>query len=221
MQICTSSAHIKNYIEAKDIVINSGYKHEIQWQLNLANKDFTEKDLLKEAAWVILASGFKTKIVEQFFNFISLCFFDWENADLIVNNKEYCRELALQRFNNYKKIDALINVAIYIKTNGFELVHKNIINDPMSELLKLPYIGNITVWHLMKNLGINVAKPDRHVVRIANNFGYTCIQQFCSEISKLTGDPIAVVDLILWRFATLKRDYLSHFSLIPQIEYAI
>lgn len=64
----------------------------------------------------------------------------------------------------------------------------------------------------MKNLGIQVAKPDRHLVRIAQNYGFNDVQKFCSSISEKTNDPVSVVDLVLWRYATLDREYLSNLG---------
>ena len=71
----------------------------------------------------------------------------------------------------------------------------------------LPWIGPITKYHLARNLGIDVAKPDRHLVRLAKRFGYnesTGVQQMCEELAERTRDRIGVVDVVLWRYANLK-----------------
>ena len=60
----------------------------------------------------------------------------------------------------------------------------------------------------------SVAKPDRHLTRIANRAGYTEVQKFCIEISRLSGDSIPVVDIVLWRFATIESDYLNVLSAV-------
>ena len=61
---------------------------------------------------------------------------------------------------------------------------------------------------MAKNIGIQVAKPDRHLVRMAKAAGYSDVQLFCRTISQLSGDSIPVVDIVLWRFATIEKDYL-------------
>ena len=81
--------------------------------------------------------------------------------------------------------------------------------DPINKLQALPYIGPITSYHLAKNLGVPCAKSDRHLKRLSEMLGFNCVQQFCKEVSTLSGDAIHVVDLVLWRFATLQRDYLK------------
>lgn len=66
----------------------------------------------------------------------------------------------------------------------------------------LPHIGRITKYHLAKDLGCDVAKPDRHLVRIAAKYGVTA-EELCKKLSDETGDRIAAVDFILWRAANL------------------
>lgn len=81
--------------------------------------------------------------------------------------------------------------------------HRTVLSDVLKILDELPWIGPITKYHLAKNLGFQVAKPDRHLVRIAKHFGYRDVQVMCAEIGNSTGDSIPVVDLILWRYANL------------------
>lgn len=62
---------------------------------------------------------------------------------------------------------------------------------------KLPWIGGITGFHAAKNLGANVAKPDRWLVRMGLLGGETT-DEICQRISKATGHRVALVDLVLW-----------------------
>lgn len=62
----------------------------------------------------------------------------------------------------------------------------------------LPWIGQITKWHLAKNLGADVAKPDRWLVRLAEAEG-TSVDALCQRLAKLSGDRVATVDVVLWR----------------------
>jgi hypothetical protein len=47
---------------------------------------------------------------------------------------------------------------------------------------------------------MDVAKPDRHLVRFAASQGFPDVHALCKVISEATGDPLRVVDVILWRF---------------------
>jgi hypothetical protein len=68
---------------------------------------------------------------------------------------------------------------------------------------QFPFIGPITSFHLAKNLGLPVAKSDRHLVRLANAVGFEDVQSMCRNISSFTGDPVPVVDIVLWRFSAI------------------
>lgn len=62
----------------------------------------------------------------------------------------------------------------------------------------LPFIGGITKYHLAKNFGADVAKPDVHLQRLADREGVT-VQALCERIAKETGYRVATVDTVLWR----------------------
>jgi hypothetical protein len=62
----------------------------------------------------------------------------------------------------------------------------------------LPHIGSITKFHLAKNFGINCAKPDVHLQRLADLEGTTA-QNLCARLAVQTGYRTATVDLIIWR----------------------
>lgn len=84
-------------------------------------------------------------------------------------------------------------------------LQKRTINELRTAYLEtLPWIGKITKYHLARNLGIDVAKPDRHLMRLSEKFGFASVQEMCENISRKTGDRIGLVDLILWRDANLQ-----------------
>lgn len=196
----STNAAVAFYLSAKQQLGQTMFQSEIGWQASRTLDRFTEQDLLREAAWVILCSGFRESVVRNWFPFISMCFCEWESASTICLNSELCRPTALAAFKNERKIDAIIGTALYIDSIGFESYRKEIVQDPISTLRRLPYIGGITVYHLAKNLGADVAKPDRHLVRLAASQGFCDVQTLCSSIAKETGDPLRVVDVVLWRF---------------------
>lgn len=101
---------------------------------------------------------------------------------------------------NERKLDAIIGIARHVYGIGFGLLKQRILDDPINELQKLPYIGPVTAWHLAKNLGLDVAKPDRHLVRLSGQLGYKEVHDLCASIAAATGNPVSVVDIILWRY---------------------
>ncbi|MDV7341803.1 hypothetical protein RYZ26_19540 [Terasakiella sp. A23] len=191
------------YESAKQTVVSLGYTGEIQWQDAVTGEDFTETDLLREAAWVILCSGFKEAYVRKVFDFISLSFCDWESADLIASRSDQCVDAAIQVFGNKRKVNAIAKLAQQVSEQGFENFKREIITEPISSLQTIPFIGKITSYHLAKNLGFNFAKPDRHVLRLANRHGFADVQEFCNRIAELSGDIRSTVDIVLWRYEAI------------------
>lgn len=191
---------IEFYTLAKRHLSATPFEAEMRWQVARNIREFTESDLLREAAWVILCSGFRESVIRSCFSFISLCFFEWESAEIICQNADLCRVTALSSFRNKRKIEAIINAAAYVSTTGFEDYRKAIVEDPILALSCLPYIGGVTVYHLAKNLGADVAKPDRHLSRFATSQGFPDVHSLCSAIANATGDPPRLVDVILWRY---------------------
>lgn len=179
---------------------HSDRSKEIEWQRNLEAHLFSESDLLRETAWVILCSGFREKIVRKAFDYISLCYFDWESSHEIDRHRHICITAALSSFKNKRKLIAIAESASIVAASDFGLLKRSILNDPFTALQQFPYIGPITAWHLAKNLGIEVAKPDRHLVRLANACGHTSVTDLCSDLADRYDEQIKVVDLILWRY---------------------
>jgi hypothetical protein len=191
---------IRHYLQAKNWIDRSPFVHEVEWQSSVQFISLTETEFLRQYAWVVLNSGFREAVVRKHFSYISLCFCDWESAASIVQNSEACIGCATSVFGNWRKLKALVEAARMIESEGFEVFRLRIKAGAMSELERLPYIGAVTKFHLAKNLGLDVAKPDRHLVRVASRFGYKDVQRMCRDIFDFCGDKIAVADLVLWRF---------------------
>lgn len=196
----------KVYELAKREVKMRGYSDEVVWQASQDFEGVSESDLLKESAWVILCSGFRESVIRKKFSYLSLCFCDWQSAKEIVACKDVCRDTSLKSFGHKGKIEAILQVAELVVEKGFAKLKQEIKRSPLESLKQIPYIGNVTAWHLAKNLGIPVAKPDRHLVRLANIMGYHDVQRFCGDVAEISGDAIQVVDIVFWRYATLVDD---------------
>lgn len=199
-----SHAATNAYLTARAFVVAEGYGSEIDWQRSQIESSFNESDLLREAAWVILCSGFRESVVRQKFNHISLCFCDWHSAEEILSNSPTCQNAALRVFGSKRKMAFITSVCWAVANAGFENLKVQIAGAPYRELQKFPGVGPITAKHLAKNLGFACAKQDRHLIRVANHMGYSGVDELCRTISDVCGDPVSVVDIVLWRYCTLK-----------------
>lgn len=205
IQVQIAKEALSLYEHAEREVCLAGYSWEVEWQRNLQFYKFTEQDLLREAAWVILCGGFKESIVRTIFNYFSLCFCDWSSAEEIISKRDACYTTAVSCFRNTKKVNAIIELCEIIICKGFSKFKEEIIESPITSLQGIPFIGPITSYHLAKNLGCNVAKNDRHLLRLANSLNYVDGIALCKDISIHTGQPVNVVDITLWRYAVLNQ----------------
>ena len=187
------------YARAKEFA-QANFREELAWQSSVSIDDVTESIFLREAAWVIFCTGFREHTLRVRFSYLSLCFCDWESGEAIVKNAVPCRATALASFNNPRKVDSVIQIARRVAQDGFITLKRNILGQPIEVLKALPYVGPVTVYHLAKNLGLPVAKPDRHLQRLAAALSYPDAHALCGEIAVLTGDPPQVVDLVFWRY---------------------
>jgi hypothetical protein len=70
--------------------------------------------------------------------------------------------------------------------------------DRLALLESLPWIGGITKYHLAKNFGMDVAKPDVHLQRLADRESCS-VQALCERLAGETGLSVNAVDTVLWR----------------------
>jgi hypothetical protein len=198
------------YMLAKRVVVDEGFAEEIAWQNGLQLSDLNEKTFLRESAWVVLSSGMREVVIRQKFREISTAFCGWASASQITTNASECRNRASKIFCHLGKIDSILAIASLINTLGFATFKYKIDTDGVSFLQSLPFVGPVTCYHLAKNIGMDVVKPDRHLTRISGLAGYKNPTDFCGTISAIVGDRVCVVDLVVWRYATLNPGY-KHF----------
>jgi hypothetical protein len=186
--------------QAREYISRAELSAEVIWQREVTFGQFTESELLREAAWVIMCGGFRESTVRSIFRSVSLCFCDWESAAAIQEVRQACKGSALRIFRHEKKLNGIVAVADRVVGAGFDNLKRAIVANPIVELQKFPYIGPITVWHLAKNLGFNVAKPDRHLVRVSTRLGFESAFALCAAVAQRFGEETKVVDLVIWRY---------------------
>lgn len=175
---------VEFYNQAKQDIIQKGYKQEIDYVEKRYFDDVTPYNFQKEFVYVVCNSGMKNQVAEKIYkNYL-------ENGISAINHPG--KKKAIEQAERYYDI-------------WFEILQDLKTDDEKVEYLEvLPFIGEITKYHLARNLGIDCAKPDRHLVRIAEKYGYDDVQAMCQHLSNVTGDRIGTVDIVLWRYSNLK-----------------
>ncbi len=212
MKKSKSVALIEAYLFAKKYIIKRGYFPEIEWQDNRDYNKIKYRDLINEATWVILSAGLSYGVVSKKFSSISIILSDFENSNTIVKNKNIIRRKILNIFNNDKKVDAILAFIDFLNKKGVEQFKKDLIVFGESYLLELPFFGPATSKHFLKNIGISISKPDRHLNRISNLCGFKSVESLCSYIEKRTEEKKSVIDLVIWRYATIDKNYLFNIE---------
>lgn len=177
---------LKEYKKIKNLVIDRGYQWEIEMVEKLLENPCRSADHFShEAIWVICNSGMKNQIAEKIFKKVMTALTDKVKIISVFGHEGKAAAIENIHKNRFKYFDK------YLKCT-----------DRLEFLGSLPFIGPTTKFHLARNLGMDVCKPDRHLLRISKMFNMTHID-LCDKISKESGDKIGVIDVILWRAGNL------------------
>jgi len=195
------------YLDAKSLVIKMGYEGDIDWQETRDPSMATEREFLAETAWVIMNSGMRYQVVRAKWPEIREIYLDFCSAEDVIKYRDQIITEAMKVFGNRRKLEAIVAVAEKLDELGIDEIKKHLIDGDIDWFQQIPFIGPVTKYHLAKSFGVPVAKPDRHLVRIAEASGYDDVQEFCKAISEFSGEKIGVVDIVLWRFAELDQKH--------------
>ncbi len=170
----------------KSKVAHSPYSNDIEWAEKSIHPPDTALEFFCEYAFVVINSGMKAQIARKIYE---------KTMDAVIVNKQSATAV----FGHPGK-SAAIDQVFSARFTLFDQYCAS--TDRLVFLEALPWIGPITKYHLAKNFGMDVVKPDRHLVRIAEKSGETP-EELCRRIAKETGDTVAVVDTVIWRAANM------------------
>lgn len=155
-------------------------QEDINWSESCSAPESPE-DFASEAIFVICNSGMKNTIAEAIFARVMKV--------LRLGNSA---SSAFGHVGKARAIDAIWRDREKLLTGYLDA------EDKLAFCASLPWIGEITKYHLAKNFGAQVAKPDVHLQRIADREG-TTPQAVCERLATETGLKVPTVDTILWR----------------------
>ncbi len=200
-------ALLEYYISAKEYLHACGYWPEVWYHKRCSFGAVSEKLLLQELAWVVLSAGMRETVVRRAFKAISTSFYEWRDVSLIVEDRDACAASAIKHFKHPRKIEAIVNNCEIVARSGVACIVDGAQKEGPAFFRMFNYVGPITCCHLAKNLGMDVVKSDRHLVRTARRAGFRDPVELCDLVASFTGDPLSVVDSVFWRYATLVPSY--------------
>jgi 3-methyladenine DNA glycosylase Tag len=195
---------VKLYERAK-VFVELNHYEDIEWSnevVNMPVEDITTQFFLSELAWVIFCSGFRVSVVRRLQPELEKAFMGYDPDDIVDNWRQVIADAELV-FNHKGKVKAVFESAYMlsgIRPELFRSMIKRVREEGDVEPLTVyPYIGDVTKYHLARNIGANVMKPDVHLTRLAEKYGLEP-HKMVYAISIHTGDSIHLVDTVLWRY---------------------
>lgn len=174
---------LSEYLDLRNRLVELGYANEIEWAQTV--QPVNDPDIFwREFAWVVLNSGMRNQVAAGI----------WQRVRPTVERGGSASEV----FGHKGKAAAIDQVYMCRIERLAEYVAAP---DKLAYLRSLPWIGGITCFHLAKNYGHDVAKPDRHLVRVAGSEG---VDRLCSRLAQASADRVATVDVVIWRAANLR-----------------
>jgi hypothetical protein len=194
---------IKFFIDASHFVRKAGFSQEVMWSEDRPNiHELSPHQFVQQHAWTVLTSGFRVQTIQNKWDAICKAFWNFEIQEYMRHPAETLKD-ALKVFANQRKMQAIIDVGHLLNEVGWVVVHSQVIHDPDKFLFleSLPYIGKITKFHLARNIGFDVIKPDRHLVRLGEYFELEPAE-LCNQIYEGIKKKfrLGTIDLILWRY---------------------
>ncbi len=197
------------------VVDDSQVMKDVNRARNLNPASISSSDFIREYAWTVFNSGMKMRVIRKKWPAIEKAFEYWD-CQAIVQNESNVREESLRVFNHYKKVEAIIRTAQIVLEKGWATVKTGIFSSiiraengnlyPSKQFLlyirKLPWMGTTNSRFLAKNCGFDLAKDDRRLRRLAEQYGYSAdgdgVQSFIERVSKCVRERIFVVETVLW-----------------------
>ena len=191
------------YESALHRVIERGWGDEVQYFRELTFDKVDGRFFFREYAFCVYASGFSNYVLNSKWEGLSKAYKNW-NYEKVCQSMDEVRDEALKFINFKRKVEAILECAQKLNDRGWPRFKDWL--QGMNLLIKpgqLKFIGPATRYHLARNIGANVAKPDRYMLDRAAKYGYPLtdkgVQQFAIYLAKLVGERVGVVDYVLWR----------------------
>lgn len=197
---------------------------------NYGNKDIVDNDYYKVLVDIIFYSGFRASTVDKYLDTIHAYFSDYkivmqysnEQAEQIKNDSKMIKNKAKidACIKNAKRIDEIVSkhgsVKAYIKSFEPNKSDDCLLKFKKSLETNFSFLGGVTSYHFMTDIGLNVLKPDRVISRIFNRLGLiedendllgtVKVGRAFSAATKL---PIRYIDIIFVTYGQLNQEKLE------------
>ncbi len=162
------------------VLIRNGYPDIVEWTEQL-RPPRTAREFALEAAYVICNSGMRNSVANEIYQKCVRALRQHRSARTVFGHPG--KAAAIDHiWQNRRALFAAYRAA----------------EDKVAYCASLPWIGPVTKFHLAKNLGLDFAKPDVHLVRLAEA-EQTTVVALCERLAAETGYRVTTIDSVLWR----------------------
>ena len=184
--------------------VEQNEKDQLEYFRWLTPDGLTRDDFFGQYAYVVLVSGFNASVVQALHPDLEGAFMAYD-CDAIAKFPEEVREAALQVIHNEKKMDAIISAAVRLADSDWEEFKAELTGPSSLEFMEtLGFVGPANSCFLARNIGLDYAKPDVWMLRVAGEFGYEeshdAVFRMVDTIQGATGERPGVIDYILWEY---------------------
>lgn len=183
------------------LIEKHGYTEDVEYLRELLSNPLYEKmtmeQFFRQYIWVVFTCGFRARTVKRKWNGIEKMVCDFNPQE--VNKKNFDQLLDESPIKNEAKLKGILKTSRLISDEWIKDIRNASINEVKEKLKDLPYIGAVTVYHLMRNIGFDVFKPDRHIENLASELEVADEKLFETVIENRDEKYIGVVDYVLWR----------------------
>lgn len=171
---------LQQFRQLELVLLNSGYRDIVSWTEGL-RPPRNAKEFALEAIYVICNSGMRFSVANGIY---------WRCVRALRR-----RQSATSVFGHPGKAPA---IDFIWKNRRVLFAAYEIAENKVAYCAGLPWIGPVTKFHLAKNLGLDFAKPDVHLVRVAAA-ERTTVVELCERLAAQTGYRVTTIDSVLWR----------------------
>lgn len=191
------------------------------------NQDLSDADYFDLLTAIIYYSGFKAETVSKKIRTIKNHFSDFNAvseyseakiSQIMQDSKMIKNEKKIRAcINNAKLFKAIVNdlgsFKNYIDTFNVKESFENLMLFKEEIQYKFDYLGPITAYHFMTDMGLSVLKPDRVITRIFKRIGLIENEEQLlktvihgRKFSQETGLPIRYIDIIFVKYGQMGKD---------------
>jgi DNA-3-methyladenine glycosylase I len=213
---------IENSLREQSTLSKTEFDKEFGRFKKFENKKRTDNEIFRLLTMIVFYSGFRSSTVEKkekiilghFPDYITVSKYSDKDFNNIISDTNMIRNKNKIRgcINNAVKFKSIVekhgSFQNYLDSFNIDESFENLILLKES-LCNFSFIGETTVYHLLGDLGYNVIKPDRVILRIFKRLGLienderlgTIIQG--QKFSIETGYPIRYIDIIIVKYGQL------------------